>query len=273
MIDKFLYKNHNGEIIEFGKDWYFANKNDLRDYSWNFDSKRRSISNFKKASGSRSLQISILGKDKAETTERKNKFFEVVEKDVIAEEPGRFYIGNYYLECYVTRSKKKDYTKHSFLIIDIDISTTTDKWIKDTVFEFAPEGGTDTDGKEYPYDFNYDYSAVSGSNGKIINTHFDKCAFTMKISGYAINPALTIGGHVYRVEETVQANEILTIDSRDKSIYLTRNTGLVVNCFDKRDRDSYIFEPIPSGESNIYWNGNYNVEVTLHEERSEPEWI
>ena len=69
----------------------------------------------------------------------------------------------------------------------------------------------------------------------------------------------------------VETNEFLTIDSVLKTIVLTKRDGSTENCFNYRNKDSYIFEKIPSGTSNIS-SGNFNFEITLLEERSEPKW-
>ena len=68
-------------------------------------------------------------------------------------------------------------------------------------------------------------------------------------------------------------NEYLTIDSMTKTIVLTKYDGQKENCFHLRNRESYIFEPIPPGENIITWNGAFGFDVILLDERSEPKWI
>lgn len=34
MLEKLIYKNHVGEVFDFGKDGIFVNASDLHDYEW-----------------------------------------------------------------------------------------------------------------------------------------------------------------------------------------------------------------------------------------------
>jgi hypothetical protein len=83
---------------------------------------------------------------------------------------------------------------------------------------------------------------------------------------------VTIDGHDYRVDASIANNEILTIDSVNKTIVLTHEDGRTENLFNQRYRYSYIFEKIPPGQLNVASNSNFKFEVILLEERSEPKW-
>lgn len=273
MLESFKYVNHVGEVLEFGKNGLFANSNDLRDYSWNYDSDKNRIENFRKGVVNKTIPVQIVAQSEEEGLMKKNQLFEVCEKDVIAEQAGKIIIGDYYLQCYVYASQKSEYLTHkNQLTTSISVVGSTGNWIKETRHEFIYGESEDTTGRDYPHDYEYDYSAGAGNTNKLVNEHFAPCHFVMKISGYAFEPSITIADHIYKVNETVQANEILTIDSRKKTITLTKNNGVQVNLFGKREKSSYIFEKIPSGELQIYWNGEFNFEVTLYEERGEPKW-
>lgn len=274
MLESFKYVNHVGEVLEFGKDGLFANSNDLRDYSWNYDSNKNRIENFRKGVVNKTIPVQIVANSEEEGLLKKNQLFEIFEKDVIAEQAGKIIIGDYYLHGYVYASQKSEYLTHkNMLTTSISIVGDTDAWIKVTRKEFIHQDVPDTTGRGYPYGYNYDYSMGNGYLNNIFNDHFASCDFIMKISGYAFEPTVTIGEHIYRVRETVQANEVLTIDSKAKTIILTKNNGVQVNLFSKRDRENYIFEKIPSGDLPVYWNSGFNFEITLFEERSEPKWI
>ena len=70
----------------------------------------------------------------------------------------------------------------------------------------------------------------------------------------------------------MEEGEYLTIDSTTKKIFLTKNDGTIINQFNNRNRDSYIFEKIPAGSNVVTWNGDFAFDVILLEERSEPKW-
>jgi len=92
------------------------------------------------------------------------------------------------------------------------------------------------------------------------------------IYGACENPGITVAGHLYEVAASVAANEYLTIDSVNKTVVLTHTDGTTENCFNLRNRDSYIFEKMPVGLSEIAVNGDFKFDIVLLEERSEPKW-
>ena len=274
MLESFKYVNHVGEVLEFGKDGLFANSNDLRDYSWLFNSDKNRIENFRKGVVNKTIPVEISAQSEEEGLLKKNQLFEVFEKDVIAEQPGKIIIGDYYLQCYVYASKKSEYLTHkNLLTTSISVAGDTENWIKETGKNFLYSVSEDTTGKGYEYGYEYDYAMGNGNTGLLTNEHFASCHFIIQVSGYAFEPSITIADHIYKVNETVQKGEVLTIDSKKKTITLRRSTGDIVNVFSKRDKDNYIFEKIPSGLLPVYWNSDFNFAITLFEERSEPKWI
>ena len=74
------------------------------------------------------------------------------------------------------------------------------------------------------------------------------------------------------IKAEVSSGEYLVIDSSEKTIMLVKGSGEKVNCFNKRSRDSYVFEKIPVGANTVSWEGEFGFDVTLLEERSEPKW-
>ena len=126
-------------------------------------------------------------------------------------------------------------------------------------------------GRDYPYDYAYDYAiAINGRN--IVCDSVGKNEFRLLIYGQAVNPSVSIGGHQYAINGTIAAGETLLIDSITKTITLTTANGNKVNWYDKRNRSSYIFEHIPSGQNAVLWSGAFGFDLTVIEKRSEPKW-
>lgn len=274
MLEQLKYINHMNEVLEFGKGKLFVNSNDLRDFAWSITSKNDRISGFKKGIVSKSIPIILKCDTKEEGIALKNRLFEVFEKDVLAVKHGKIIIGDYYLKCFVTESKKSDYLIHgSYMKVTLKISTDFPYWIKETSSTFNyGDGGVDGLDLDFKRDFPFDYT--SNLLGKQLNnTNFVPSNFRINIYGVCKNPKITIGGHVYEVAATIGANEYLTIDSANKTIFLTHSDGSMENCFNFRNRDSYIFEKIPSGMSNVSANGDFSFDIVLLEERGEPRWI
>ena len=200
--------------------------------------------------------------------------FELFEQDIINEVPGKLYIGNYYLECFIYASDKSEYLVGPYTKLSLKVVTITDTWVKDELFQYRYETiESDDSGRGYSYGYEYDYSASPGNATQFANSNFNEAEFIMTIYGYAQNPAISIGGHIYALNYTIQAGERVEIDSKRQTIRLYKMNGATVNIFRFRDRKNDIFHKIKSGEQAIYWNADFNFDLLLKAERSEPIWM
>lgn len=274
MLERIRYVNHINEEIVFGEFPYFVNYNDLRDFSWDVTTRNDRIASFKKGVVSKTLPVIIKCKKAAEGYDARNRMFEVFEKDVLACKHGTLYVGDYYLKCYITGSKKANYliTK-DFMTVDLTVQTDYPQWVKETTTVFSVRAKETAKFLDYPHDYAHDYMNVQ-VNGIINNNNFISSNFRLTFYGPIINPTIYIGGHCYNVDAEVNEGEYLTIDSVDKTIVLTRKNGATVNCFNLRNRNFYAFEKIPVGE-NVFISPNDYIwfDITLLDERSEPKWI
>ena len=274
MLERFTYTNSFNETLEFGRDCLFVNENDLRDFAWDITSKNNRISGFKKGIVSKTIPVILKCTSEAEGVALRNKLFEVFEKDVLAQSYGKIQIGDYYLRCYITGSKKTNYLVHmNYMVISLTVQTDLPVWIKETTSTHGMYVDKVEPFLDFPYDFPYDLKNEM-TDTRIVNSNFVASNFILKIFGQVQNPTLFINGHKYSVNVLVNTNEYLTIDSINKTIVLTKMNGEQVNCFNYRDKDSYIFEKVPVG-TNITTSPNQSIlfEITLLEERSEPKWI
>lgn len=278
MLERIKYINHMMEEIVLGESGIFVNYNDLRDFTWNYRSENNKISSFYKGIVKKTVPIIIYCKNEAEGLEKKNRLFEVCEKDVITAQHGKLILGDYYLKCYVTASKKANYLMNKgYLETSLTITTDYPSWIKETKTVFRSDGsaegaGTVGQNLDFPFDYPFDYASEMNDK-RLNNTGFIDSAFQIIIYGSCVNPAISINGHTYQVNVEVADSEYLTIDSMTKKIILTKYDGSQVNCFQHRNRDSYIFEKITPGNNIVTWNGAFGFDVVLLEERSEPKWM
>lgn len=273
MLERFTYINSFNERLEFGKDCLFVNENDLRNFAWSVTSKNNKISSFKKGIVSKTIPVIIKCNTEAEGILMRNTLFEVFEKDVLAMQYGRIQIGDYYLRCYITGSKKTQYlVNKNHMLVTLTVQTDLPEWIKETSIDYDMFTMNMIPFLDFSYDFPYDYKNEL-SSVELNNTNFVASNFVMTIYGYVQNPTIYINGYEYSVKCTIGVNEFLTIDSVNKTILLTRANGTKVNHFNDRNKDSYIFEKIPTG-INLITSANELIKfkVTLLEERSEPKW-
>lgn len=276
MLEKFLFENHLGQRFEGLPNGVYLNYNDLRDYAWSYDTINNRISRFFMGARNRKLPIVVLCKSDNAAVETMNRLHELAEVDIAAKIPGRIIVGDWYTNGYITASTKSNYliTKR---LCNIELTLTSDDpaWYREQTYVFAKnEAGSVLvgDGADYPYDYKYDYAATFG--GRTIRCDsIGSNAFRMVIYGKIENPTVIIGGHTYSVNGTVEQGEILTIDSLTKTITLTTASGARLNWFDKRNRDSYVFEPIPAGLNDVAYSAAFAFDLTVIEKRSEPKWI
>lgn len=275
MLEKIKYVNHLNESFDFGCNGIYINENELHNFEWVITKKNNKIRSLDKGIQKSKLPVTIICKTESDGINARNRLFEIAEKDTLAMNHGKIYVGDYYLRCFVTKSQKKDYLQNNrYMVATLTISTDYPFWIRETTNTFRKLGSGGSTGAflDYSFDYPYDYMAETAS-GTLNNTAVAESNFRMIIYGSCINPVVYINGHAYSVECTVGAGEYLTIDSVTKKIYLTGVDGTITNLFGKRNRESYIFQKIPPGNNSVTWEGDYGIDIILLEERSEPKWI
>ena len=276
MLEKMQYRNHLGERIIFGQGGFFVNENDLRDFVWNYTSKNNRLSSFQKGVVKKTLPVMIACTSEEDGLAKRNALFEICEKDILANSYGKIIIGDYYMKCFVTGSQKSEYLYNNQMMnVKLTIVTDFPMWVKESTTAFRKNmeitSENDSEFLDYSFDYSFDYSYEFAIQN-LINDDFVATNFRLIIYGSCSNPRIHIGGHEYLIKADVSAGEYLVIDSSEKTILLVNSNGEKVNCFNKRSRDSYVFEKIPVGANAVTWEGEFGFDITLLEERSEPKW-
>lgn len=274
MIEKVIYRNHLGEEFHFDENGAFLNAGGLRDYSWKISKKNNRISTIEKDVTQFKLNLYIIAPTEAQGIELRNRLFEVVEKDVLANEKGQIVVGDHYLPCFVTASSKSDYLKSERCMkATLTVQTDAPFWIKESQHSFYTKL-TRLDYKFLDYNFDYDIDYwISGQNPRVLrNSDFTDSNFKLIIYGDCVNPSVTIGGHLYQVNVTVNSGEKVVIDSEKKTVVLIDSSRKETNIFSKRNRDSYIFKKIPAGLVAMDFDETFDFDIIIKEERSEPKW-
>lgn len=273
MLERMTYQNHLNEIVEIGSGGIFANENDLRDFAWSVTSKNDRITSVRKGIVKKTIPLIIFCNSEKAGIAIRNQIFEVMEKDILAMKHGKLIVGDYYMKCFVTGSKKSEYLQSKRMLkIALTVETDLPAWIRETTTVFNTNLKNANPYLDYPQDMPYDFMNEL-SIGNINNRGFVPAEFRIVIYGHVNNPTLYISGNEYTVNTEVGTGEYLTIDSMNKTIFLTKFNGQQKNCFNARGRDSYIFEKIPEGSSVVATSEDFSFDITLLEERSEPKWI
>lgn len=206
-----------------------------------------------------------------------NKLTDHFNVDVIASVPGRLYIDDWYMNCYIYAREAGRWETDRIISCCYKVISDTLSWTTEKHLEFLPQTSQSTgeDLKTYPYAYSYTYPDEPQPQ-YIDNDHYDTADFQMIVFGERSRTYITIGDHLYHVEYPIEKGEYMVIDSRDTAktgerVYLARNNGERVNLFDYRDPNQSIFARIPAGKSIIDVDGA-GVNITLYQKRSEPKW-
>lgn len=275
MLDKFIFENHLGQRFVGLENGVYMNYGQLRDYAWKYDTINSKISRFFYGIKDAKIPLVCMSATEDEATRILNQLHELAAADIEAINPGRIYCGEYYTRGYITASKKMEYLINKrYCKIELTLTREDQSWYREHVYEFYPTPNHNVgEGHDYPYDYPYDYSTKSMTMQNIECDSVSANAFKICIFGSVSNPSIKIGGHEYSINGTIGSGEWLEIDGLAKKIWLHSQTGQKLNWFDRRNRDSYIFEPIPAGMNAISWDGSFGFNLTVIEKRSEPRWI
>ena len=296
MLEKIKYVNSRGESIVFGEAGIYVNENDLRDWEWDFNTTYGRIRGLQRKRNKRLLPVQIWADNEFNGVKIKNRLHDVTEVDVVAGTPGRLYVGDWYLPCFVVKSVKGDYLiSKRMLDVTLTLAVNSGPWYCDEVVNFADQGSSlsnayvgmalvgfakvgdtgdsgaaSTSGGSYPYGYPGAYS-FSTYNDYVVNDCAADATWKLTVHGPAANPAVTIGDTVHRLNYRIPAGAYVEIDSRERTILLHKD-GEVVNLFRYRDKVDDIFAAVPNGSHFISWNGDYIFSFVLYKERSEPAW-
>lgn len=199
------------------------------------------------------------------------------EYDIVNVKPGRIYFGKYYIEGYILEmSNEVSSAWNNWTDCKVAIYCPYPFWSEESKKDFFPDGmdrGEEYDFLDYPHGYNYDYSRQKSGSQHWYIDHYRSNNFKMTIYGPCANPRITINAHIYQVYDTLEKGEYIVIDSRTKTITKHLSNGTTQNIFAKREKESSVFEPIPSGDLLINWSGAFGFEITVYKERSVPRWI
>lgn len=123
----------------------------------------------------------------------------------------------------------------------------------------------------YPYGYQRGY-AKNLTEEQFLNSAIASCPFRINIYGKCQDPEIKIGGHRYKVLDSIGSRELILIDSRQKTIQKQTSDGDTENIFAKRYKEESVFQPIPSGKVPVFWDRSFGFDLILYQERSEPSW-
>lgn len=132
--------------------------------------------------------------------------------------------------------------------------------------------------ENYPYE--YDYKADFESYLALKNDNVLGSSYVAIIYGPCTNPDIILANDgdeddvEIAINTDVPAGGRLVVDMTDKTVTKYMPDGSVVNAFGQRDLDAgYLWTKVPYGLSHVIWDGSFDFDLLLIEERSEPKWL
>lgn len=277
MLNKGKYVNHLGQTFTFGFNGIYASNYTLRDYAWQYDSLYGKLANFHKGITDRSFTIVIHADSDEAGVALKNTVFSIFEADVLANRPGCIVDeSGYKCEGFIISSEKARWLyEKKHLVINAHFLSENPNWVKVETRRYSPEHEEDIPetAKKYSYSYGgltytHSYFANIIKNGSIVPLDM-----VLRIFGPVSNPLVTVGPNAYQLNIVLATGENAEINTRAKTIVKNNEfTGTSENQFWTASNNSYIFEKIPVGQNGVMWNGSFNFEIDLIDERSEPPW-
>jgi hypothetical protein len=278
---KLYYENSEGTTLDLSGFPYLLTFTDAYGYAWEVESaalgnNKSKVQKFKRNSKQLSASIAISSRYRTDFTRYMDDFFSTVEVDVVANKPGKLITENgEYMQCYIVESENNRINPLMRLNErNVTIMSPYPFWITEATKHFQPIGREEIEGDylDYPYDYSYDYSYETPGIRTWNLDHYATSEFKMTIYGYCENPRILVNGYPYQIFGTVEENEFLVIDSKNKTVTHYLNNGTTENWFDYRNKENSVFEPLPSGNLTLTWDGSYGFDILAYLERSEPKW-
>lgn len=263
------YINSENESIELNHANIKLRRADFFTYRWDIEKGDDGRWKPYKKEKEYEAEMEIIGNRK-EKIEKMNNFFSVAEKDILKEKPGKLYVDDQYIECYIIGSESKPAESPIGISKKIYIFAQT-SWIRENNTKFYSYETSSHNNKIYPGKYTYRY-ANGMTSAYVINEHFYEANFIMRIYGPVANPQVSIGEHAYLVNIVLEDGEYLEIDSRSGTIKKYMLNGTCVDAFHNRQKGKPFFKKIQPGRQSVIWTGKFNFDLIILEERSEPKW-
>lgn len=277
MYDIYYIGAQNSERIDLCQWPYMVTGGDIFSGSYDEIEEDDHIQDFERKITDRTLSIEIRSsKNLAQAVDR---LAEIAEKDIINVTPGKLYVGESYLKCWLAGTEIGRWVNDLDSISnDLTIRSDYPYWITEQKFSFLKQSqsGAISPWLEFPYEFPYEYAKVRNIQ-YIQNNNYTASGFRMIIYGPCIDPLIRINGHVYELRTTLYDGEYAVIDSstrysKDRKIVKVKTDGTQEDIFNSRNTESEIWQKIPPGRSVVSWSGAFGFDVILFNERGTPRW-
>ena len=261
MIPEVRYVNHLGNEVLLNSSDVSCSVTDLMKWAYDTDDSNGRVRGFELGVERVTVPVAAVNRSKS------SEVYACVMEDRRAVRPGRLYVGDWYVVCYVTGASFKSWWS-SPIRMDLELTVEQHRWHRDTTEVITSRG--DAAGLDFAYDFAYDYGYTS-SSVVVEDAGYDAADLTIRFYGPCVDPYATVGTNTYSVSASLGEGDYLTVSTADKTVVLTRYDGDVENAFPGIEGEyfvgsgSYIFEMLPPGVHAVVWGGSYDLDVVVTE--------
>ena len=273
------YENSRGDVLRLDEAPVVVQRSELFDYRWNLTAYDRAlldggrVIHARRPIQDKTVVLDVFADTQEEHDAALNRLHDVTDYDVCALVPGKLWVNDRYIRCYVFASSKtldRDWT--TYTVVSLTVKAISPAWTAEEKVTLLPVSGgqTDNGAKTYPGRYPYRYSE-GGSVLRWVNTTGSPAPMVIKIFGACSSPSVYVGGNEYSVSGDIAAGSYAVIDQRDKSICTVAANGTKTNIFGRRKKSVDNFLYAPPGNLEIACSGLFAVEITFLTQRSEPE--
>ena len=231
------------------------------------------VKRFYKDTQEAKLNLDIMADNADEFNQIMYKLHRTFDRDIRRMKPGKLWWNDFCKEVFAVETSQNEFDE-LFEAVNREVTfiSVYPYWVRRITYQYGTNITNVDAGLDYDHDYDFDYG-MEEITEVIQNDCIDAANFEMKFYGPIENPSVTVGGHEYEVLTTLAEGDYVTVNSLTKKILQYDAYGNVENVFHLRNRDSYIFQKIPEGETAIARSKDHMLDITIFDERGEPEWI
>lgn len=278
------YVNHEGASFTLqGDGLTFLDVLPLYEYEWSYElvndvsGMGGAAMGFSRFPRTLELELRMRGFTRAQFIQQMNDLHAVTDADALSGQPGRLYVGDQYMVCFLAVSATVESAPRlgNFATQTITVLAVRPFWCTEQQYTFNPAAAEEESPEDMgkKYNLRYPYRYGSGLAASVIkNTHYAPAPAIIVIYGPASNPSVQIGNVIYNVDVVLTASQRLVIDGTENRIYTVGSDGTETNVFNARNKAYDIFSPVPVGESPVLYSGDFLMTITLVQQRSQLKW-
>lgn len=263
-----------GESIGFEGPLYGETLAGLRGRVWDYSLASRGMSGVARKTREATATVKI--HDSPDTLDLLRR---LADADMASGEPGTLVAdGEWEAHAWIAKSEPQTVTptmvetQLTFVLVD-------GVWRRESLNVFHMQTSEDSQWLDLPCDLPCDLGGMAAIRTVRNPTPIRQPA-RITIYGPCTNPYIVIGTNRYQVDASVPEGGRIEIDgaSAVKTVVMVDAQGNRSNLFGKARRGAgpdggeYIFQPLEPGIQQIAWRNDFDFDVTVVEERTEPPW-